>query len=128
MPDVQDIQGRGLEVIEMTKNGLLIDYLLCTGCHSCEVSCKVEKNLPTGKFGIKLADDKPWKIDEDIWEYKWLPVPTQLCDLCKDRTDLGKVPICVMQCCSHCMHFGPVDELIKKMDELGRKSVLFTVE
>ncbi|HCF70666.1 MAG TPA: oxidoreductase, partial [Syntrophomonas sp.] len=39
----------------MSRNGLLIDYEYCTGCHSCEVACKKELELPKGKFGIKLA-------------------------------------------------------------------------
>lgn len=111
----------------MAKKGLMIDYLLCTGCHSCEVSCKLEKNLPTGEFGIKLAEDKPWQIDDDTWEYKWIPVPTQLCDLCEDRTAEGKVPNCVLHCCSHCMHYGEIEDLAKEMSELDRKAVLFTV-
>ncbi|WP_139652550.1 oxidoreductase [Raoultibacter phocaeensis] len=111
----------------MAKKGLMIDYLLCTGCHSCEVSCKLEKKLSTGAYGIKLAEDAPWQIDEDTWEYKWLPVPTQLCDLCEDRTAEGKEPSCVVHCCSHCMHYGDLDELAKKMDELDRKAVLYTI-
>ena len=111
----------------MAKKGLMIDYLLCTGCHSCEVSCKLEKKLPTGEFGIKLAEDKPWQIDDDTWEYKWIPVPTQLCDLCEDRTAEGKVPSCVLHCCSHCMHYGEIEDLAKEMSELDRKAVLFTV-
>lgn len=111
----------------MAKKGLMIDYMLCTGCHSCEVSCKLEKKLPTGAYGIKLAEDEPWQIDGDTWEYKWLPVPTQLCDLCESRAAEGKAPSCVVHCCSHCMHYGDLDELAKKMDELDRKAVLYTV-
>lgn len=112
----------------MPRNGLMIDYLLCTGCHTCEVSCKLEHDLPSGVFGIKLADDKPWAIDEDNWEYKWVPIPTQLCDLCAERTEEGKEPACVLQCCSHCMHYGPVDELAAKMDEIDRPCTLFTIK
>ena len=111
----------------MAKKVVMIDYLLCTGCHSCEVSCKLEKNLPTGEYGIKLAEDKPWRIDEDTWEYKWIPVPTQLCDLCEDRAADGKVPSCVLHCCSHCMHYGDLEDLAKQMSELDRKAVLFTI-
>ena len=96
----------------MAKKGLMIDYLLCTGCHSCEVSCKLEKNLPTGEYGIKLAEDKPWRIDEDT---------------CKDRAADGKVPSCVLHCCSHCMHYGDLEDLAKQMSELDRKAVLFTI-
>lgn len=111
----------------MAKNGLMVDYYLCTGCHSCEVSCKLEKGLSSGQFGIKLSEDKPWQIDEDTWEYKWLPVPTQLCDLCDERVKGGKTPKCVLECCAHCLHYGPIDELVEKMDELDRKAVLYTV-
>ncbi len=111
----------------MAKKGLMIDYYLCTGCHTCEVACKLEKSLPSGKFGIKLAEDKPWQIDGDTWEYKWLPVPTQLCDLCEERVASGKTPSCVLQCCAHCMHYGDIDELAKQMDELDRKAVLYTL-
>lgn len=111
----------------MAKKGLMIDYILCTGCHSCEVACKVEKRLPTGKYGIKLAEDKPWQIDEDTWEYKWLPVPTQLCDLCEERVAAGKVPSCVQHCCSHCMHYDDLENLAQLMEETGRKCVLYTI-
>ena len=92
----------------MAKQGLMIDYLLCTGCHSCEVACKLEKKLPTGQYGIKLndGDADAWQIDEDTWEYKWIPVPTQLCDLCGERTQAGKPPSCVLHCCSHCLHLS----------------------
>lgn len=112
----------------MAKKGLMIDYYLCTGCHSCEVSCKLEKNLPTGQYGIKLndGDADAWQIDADTWEYKWIPVPTQLCDLCAERTESGKTPACVLQCCAHCMHYGNVSELAEMMDSLNRKAVLFT--
>lgn len=111
----------------MSKHGLMIDYLLCTGCHTCEVACKLEHDLPSGVFGIKLADDKPWQIDADTWEYKWVPIPTQLCDLCEERTAEGKEPACVLQCCSHCMHYGTVQELAQKMDETERPCALFTI-
>lgn len=76
----------------MSQHGLLIDYEFCTGCHACEVACKVEKDLKEGEFGIKLAEIGPWKLDGDTWEWDYLPMPTQRCDLCQDRIDAGKVP------------------------------------
>lgn len=110
----------------MGQNGLLIDYMLCTGCHSCEVACKLEKGLPTGKYGIKLADDKPWQIDETTWEYKWVPLPTQLCDVCESRVKEGKPPSCVLHCCSHCIEYGDPVELAGKMQAIERRCVLFS--
>ena len=46
-------------------NALLIDYEFCTGCHACEMACKVEKGLGEGEWGIKLAEIGPWKLDGD---------------------------------------------------------------
>lgn len=46
--------------------GLLIDYELCTGCHSCEVACKEEHDFELGRWGIRVFDDGPWqKLDGD---------------------------------------------------------------
>ena len=109
----------------MAKKGLMIDYLLCTGCHSCEVSCKLEKNLPTGEFGIKLAEDKPWQIDDDTWEYKWIPVPTQLCDLCEDRIAKGKLPSCVQCCQAKVLEYGTIEECGRKLLDKPRKAAVF---
>ena len=99
----------------MTRYGILIDYEFCTGCHSCEMACKQEHNLPTGKWGIKLAQIGPWEIEKDRWEYTFIPVPTELCDLCSERVANGKEPTCVHHCQAAVMEFGPVEELAKKL-------------
>ena len=39
--------------------GLLIDYEYCSGCQSCEVTCKETHNYPVGKWGIRVLDDGP---------------------------------------------------------------------
>lgn len=109
----------------MSKNGLLIDYEYCTGCHSCEVSCKNEHNIPRGQWGIKLTQVGPFQIDADKWEWNYVPVPTQLCDLCEQRTAKGEVPACVLHCLGGCMQYGPVEELAKKAAEKGSKVAIF---
>ena len=96
------------------KYGLLIDYEWCTGCHSCEMACKVELNLAEGHYGIKLMEDGPRKMPNGKWEYLYLPVPTSLCDLCAERTTMGKLPTCVHHCQAACMSYGKVDELAVK--------------
>ncbi len=111
----------------MSQNGLMIDYEYCTGCHSCEVACKLEHKLPTGVFGIKLAEDKPFQIDEKTWECKWIPITTQLCDLCKERVSKDKPPSCVLHCCAHCIEYGDLVDLAKKMAGKSSKTVLFSV-
>jgi Fe-S-cluster-containing dehydrogenase component len=113
----------------MSRNGLLIDYEYCTGCHSCEVACKKELSLPNGKFGIKLAKNGPFKLKdtEDKWELTYVPIPTQLCDLCGDRVAAGKKPSCVHHCQASVIEYGPVEELAAKLNNKGRQ-VLFVPE
>lgn len=108
----------------MTQNGLLIHYEFCTGCHSCEMACKVELGLPHGQWGIQLTQLGPRQIGEDKWEYTFIPVPTELCNLCEERVAAGKRPTCVHHCQSQVMEYGPVEELAKKF--AGKpKMVLF---
>lgn len=104
--------------------GLLINYEFCTGCHSCEVSCQMEHNLPPDRWGIKIQKVGPWHIGGDDYQYDFVPVPTDQCNLCVERTTKGKKPLCVKHCQSLAMRFGSVDELVRDMDG-ATKYVLF---
>lgn len=104
---------------------LLINYEFCTGCHSCEVSCQMEHHLAEDRFGIKLQKIGPWEIEKDVWQYDFLPIPTDQCDLCADRTAKGKDPLCCHHCQAKVMEFGELEEMQKRQAELGTKSVLF---
>ena len=104
--------------------GLLIDYEWCSGCHSCEVACKEEHNYPVGKWGIKLLEDGPWEYDEGIFNYNYLPYPTDLCDLCAERVSKGREPSCVHHCLANVMRFGTIEELAKQLAQKS-KQVLF---
>lgn len=108
----------------MKQYGLLIDYKYCTGCHTCEMACKVEKNLPEGKWGIKLVEIGPWEHENGVWEWNYIPLPTNLCDLCEDRVAEGRLPACVHHCQSLVMEYGPVSDLAAKMTH--KHMVLFT--
>ncbi len=109
----------------MSRYGLLIDYEFCFGCHACELACKQEHDLPVGKFGIKVTQTGPMQIDEDTWCYDHIPIPTDLCDLCRDRVNRGIQPACVKHCQGGVMKFGTVNELSQFM-ELKPKTVLCT--
>jgi anaerobic dimethyl sulfoxide reductase subunit B (iron-sulfur subunit) len=108
----------------MAMNGLLIDYEYCTGCHACEMACKAEKGLTPDQWGIKLALNGPWKLEDDKWEYNYIPIPTTRCDLCASTVAAGKPPACVHHCQSLVIDYGPVEELAKKMTK--RQMVLYT--
>lgn len=104
--------------------GLLIDYEYCTGCQSCEVACKEEHNYPVGKWGIRVHDDGPWEIQEHMVNWNKIPVPTDLCDLCADRTASDREPSCVHHCLANVMRYGTIAELAPMMVAKS-KQVLF---
>ena len=115
----------------MAKNGLLIDYKYCTGCHSCEVACRKELGLGKGEWGIKLTETGPWKYETGKaagqWEWTWTPVITKACDMCEGRVAKGKMPMCVQHCQAWCMYYGEVEDLAKKMGD-GKRWSLYCVE
>jgi len=108
----------------VSRYGLLIDYEFCFGCHACELACKQEHDFPVGRFGIKVAQSGPMQMDGDQWCYDYVPIPTDLCDLCRDRVDKGNQPACVKHCQGGVMKFGTVNELAHFM-EIKKKTVLF---
>ena len=93
--------------------GLLIDYEYCSGCQSCEVTCKETHNYPVGKWGIRVLEEGPWEIEDGtgVFDYNYVPVPTDLCDLCKERLGRNREPVCVHNCLGACMKFGTLEEL-----------------
>ncbi len=108
----------------MPRYGLLIDYEFCTGCHTCELACKQEHDLPVGKWGIKVMQSGPMELGPERWSFNYIPVPNELCDLCRIRVKKGRQPSCVTHCQEGVMKFGTVDELAEFM-ALKPKTVLF---
>ena len=99
----------------MSGYGILIDYNWCTGCHSCEMACQMEKKLPIGQSGIQVCEMGPWQIEGDHWQFDHIPVFGDQCDACKERTEHGKLPACVHHCQAQCMEYGPIADLAAKM-------------
>ena len=111
----------------MDKYGILIDFDWCTGCHSCEMACQVEYNFPIGQNGIVVQEIGPWRISDDVWQYTYIPIPTDLCSLCESRTHEGKLPTCVAHCQAKCMEFGTIENLSEKLKHHS-KQVLFALD
>jgi Fe-S-cluster-containing dehydrogenase component len=100
----------------MPRNGLMIDYEYCSGCHACEVACKQEHGFPVGTGGIHLSEILT-ELPNGRIRIDYIPFPTAYCDLCGARTSEGSQPACVKHCQAAAMYFGPVTELAKIMDE-----------
>lgn len=104
----------------MATYGLLIDYDYCCGCHTCEVACQKEHGLAAETWGIKLSQTGPFPAGDDKRTiFNFVPVPTELCDLCAERTGKGKLPTCVHHCQTNCMSFGTLEELAAEAE--GKK-------
>ena len=108
--------------------GLLVSYDFCTGCHSCEVACKKGLGLGKDEFGIKVNEFGPMKNtagrNAGKWEWTYMPMLTKSCDLCAERTEEGKMPLCVQHCQAWCMAYGELEELAKKIDGNSRYAFL----
>lgn len=97
--------------------GILIDYEFCTNCHTCEVACQKCHGLDPEEWGIKVLEYGPVELSENRWEWINLPLLTSRCDLCKDRTSEGRLPMCVHHCQSGIMYYGTLEELAVKLSE-----------
>lgn len=111
----------------MLRMGILIDYEYCSGCHTCEVACQKVHDLPPERFGIKVAKVGPWEIAKDTWQYTYIPVPTDECDLCAERTEKGKLPYCVHHCQANIMKYGAIEELAKELEDKPTQ-VLYSIK
>jgi Fe-S-cluster-containing dehydrogenase component len=105
----------------MARNGLLIQYDWCTGCHSCEVACKQEHNFSEGMVGIKVDEVVSTGADKVYVDY--MPYTTRFCDLCAERTKAGEQPACVKHCQATCITYGTITELAKMMEKQPRSSL-----
>ncbi len=109
----------------MSNIGLLFNYEWCSGCQSCEIACRNEHDWPLGTWGIKVEDLGPMEMEGGVMEFDHVPIPTSFCDLCEDRVAAGGVPSCALHCLSNIIEWGPVEELAKRLPELGPKTTIF---
>ena len=69
--------------------GMLIDLNRCIGCYSCQVTCKVENDVPYGLFRCKLETIQAGRFPKN----KKIFLP-KLCNHCADAP-------CIKQCPDH---------------------------
>lgn len=108
--------------------GILVDYEWCSGCRACEMACRVEHDFPKGENGIMVTQAGPYELSEgeDKWVWINMPIFTNQCDLCAERTVSGKLPTCVHHCQAAVMRFGELADL--QADLAAKpKQVLFSL-
>lgn len=99
----------------MSQYGLLIDYGYCTNCHSCEVACEEAHGFEPEKRGIRVFEDGPFEYERDKWNWNYIPVPSDRCDLCSERVANHVEPSCVRHCLAGVMKFGRIDDLAEEL-------------
>ena len=57
------------------------------------------------------------------WEWDYVPVPSRACDLCAERREAGKVPLCELHCLAKCIEIVPVEDVSKRLADLGEHKV-----
>lgn len=108
----------------MLRKGILINYEYCTGCHSCEVACRVEHDYSDDQGGIIVKQIGPWEYAPDRYQYSFMPVITDQCDQCRERIDQGKDPMCIHHCQAFVMKYGNVENLYGNVTD-SSKYVLY---
>ena len=79
---------------------LAVDVERCIGCHACSVACKVENNVPLGRFRTKVY----------YWEHGKFPKVTR-----------NFLPTLCMQCeDAPCLKACPTKAIIRKTDGIVR--------
>ena len=105
--------------------GLLFDFEFCTGCFTCQVACAQEYHRPKDQVGIQVIETVTIKVDDNPY-LAFLPFPTENCNLCIGRTQKGEEPTCVKHCMANIIQYGPIDELVTKMDKT--RMVLYSIK
>lgn len=88
------------------KGRVEIDYDKCIGCRMCMAACPYNArtfnwNEPSRAAGFNYGDARVPERGKGIMEK---------CTLCKERTDDGDVPMCVLCCPGDARIFGDLDD------------------
>ena len=159
----------------MAHNCIVVNLDRCTGCYSCEITCKMENDVALGEYWNKMLQRGPFGDYPNMTRY---PLPTmcqqcadapcvhvcptgasyrdgnnvvlidrekcigckycmmacpygvrswnaaekcaEKCTLCRERTDRGEEPMCVVCCPTHARIFGDLDDPDSAVSRLRR--------
>ena len=95
-----------------------IEYDRCIGCRMCMAACP---------FNARVFN---WEDPQRDGGFNWgdarVPVRTrgvmEKCTLCRERTDEGEAPMCVVCCLTHARVFGDLDDPTSELAQLRSKA------
>jgi anaerobic dimethyl sulfoxide reductase subunit B (iron-sulfur subunit) len=71
----------------------------------------MEHGFEPDHFGIKIFELGPWQIEGTKWQHANMPLFSEQCDLCVERTSQEKLPSCVHHCQAACLSYGELATL-----------------
>ena len=91
-----------------------IEFDRCIGCRMCMAACP---------FNARVFNwENPQRDGDFNWGDARVPVRTrgvmEKCTLCKERTDAGEEPMCVVCCPTHARVFGDLDDPNSELAQL----------
>ena len=107
----------------MKNHAMIIDFGYCTGCKSCEISCRNEHDIPLDEWGIQVKEVGPKELGGTM-EWDYVPVPSRLCDLCEVRRAEGLKAACELHCLADVIRIVPLEDVSKKLAEIGRDKLV----
>ncbi|HJX03747.1 MAG TPA: oxidoreductase [Dehalococcoidia bacterium] len=111
----------------MADYGILVDFTYCSGCHACEVACKQEHHIASGKVSGVIITELVQELPGNKLDITYLPFFTKVCFFCAPRVKEGKLPACVKHCMANCLKFGRAEELAKEVPQKGKR-MLYTMK
>jgi anaerobic dimethyl sulfoxide reductase subunit B (iron-sulfur subunit) len=105
---------------------------MCFHCENpvCTAACPNGAVYKEEKYGAVLVDPDKCTGERKCWmacpygvpqfEGDGLGLKMSKCNMCIDRLEQGKKPICVLSCSLRALEFGPIDELREKYGNLGQ--------
>ena len=96
------------------KGRVEINYDKCIGCRMCMAACPYNARV--------FNWEDPQRDGDFNWGDARVPVRTrgvmEKCTLCKERTDAGEEPMCVVCCPTHARVFGDLDDPNSELAQL----------
>lgn len=108
----------------MKRYAMLVDYEHCIGCSECETACLEVHGCGTDKMGIKVQKLGPWRSPDGGWQYDFVPIPTDWCDLCESVPPEGSDPACLLRCTYSVIKFGTLEKVSEFAEIKGKQIVV----
>ena len=105
--------------------------IMCFHCKNpkCMDACENKAIYKEEKYGAVLVDESKCTGDRKCFDACPYGTPQYLsdaedekmlkCDMCIDRLEEGKTPLCVLSCSLRALDFGPLEELYEKYGDTG---------